>query len=78
LILDTYDLASALRDAGIPVIGGFHSPMERECLDLLLRGKQPVVVCPARSIHRMRISKLWKAPLDDGRRLIPSPFSAKQ
>ena len=34
VILRTYDLARALRDAGIPVIGGFHSPMEKECLDL--------------------------------------------
>ena len=78
LILDTYDLARALRDAGVPVIGGFHATMERECLDLLLRGKQPVVVCPARSIHRMRIPEPWKAPLDDGRLLILSPFSVKQ
>src|SRR5438094_1327940 len=43
-ILQTYDLARALRDAGIPVIGGFHSPMEKECLALLLRGTQPLVV----------------------------------
>jgi hypothetical protein len=44
VIVQTYDLARALRDAGVPVIGGFHSPMEKECLDFLLRGKQPVVV----------------------------------
>ena len=74
LILDTYDLARALRDAGIPVIGGFHSPMERECLDLLLRGKQPVVVCPARSIHRMRVPPTWKTPLEAGHLLVLSPF----
>ena len=42
LILQTYDLARALRDACVPVIGGFHSPMEKECLALLLRGTQPV------------------------------------
>lgn len=77
LILDTYDLARALRDAGIPVIGGFHSPMERECLDLLLRGKQPVVVCPARSIHRMRVPPSWKAPLEAGRLLVLSPFAER-
>jgi hypothetical protein len=46
VIVQTYDLARALRDAGVPVIGGFHSPMEKECLDFLLRGKQPVVVYP--------------------------------
>jgi hypothetical protein len=30
-IVQTYDLVRAVRDAGIPVIGGFHSPMEKEC-----------------------------------------------
>ncbi|HWQ69466.1 MAG TPA: hypothetical protein VN494_05875 [Patescibacteria group bacterium] len=36
VILKTYDLAGALCDAGVPVIGGFHAPMEKECLDILL------------------------------------------
>ncbi len=31
IILQTYDLARALRDAGVTVISGFHSPMEKEC-----------------------------------------------
>ena len=74
LILDTYDLARELRDASVTVIGGFHSPMEKECLDLLLRGTQPIIICPARSIDRMRIPKPWKAPLADGRLLVLSPF----
>ena len=74
LILDTYDLAREVRDASVAVIGGFHSPMERECLDLLLRGTQPIIICPARSIDRMQIPKSWKAPLADGRLLILSPF----
>ena len=78
VILQTYDLARGLRDAGIPVIGGFHSPMEKECLDLLLRGRQPVVICPARSIMRMRIPRGWRNPLAVGRLLIVSPFGEKQ
>jgi hypothetical protein len=40
LILRTYDLIRALRDAGVPVVGGFQSPMEKECLELLLRGSR--------------------------------------
>ncbi|MCY4527490.1 MAG: DNA-processing protein DprA [Chloroflexi bacterium] len=74
LILKTYDIARAMRDAGVPVIGGFQTSMERECLRLLLRGKQPVVVCPARGIDKMRIPREWRAPLDQGRLLIVSPF----
>ena len=77
LILRSYDLAVALRDAGVTVIGGFHSPMEQECLRLLLRGRQPVVVCPARNIDGMRLPSEWRAPLADGRLLLLSPFAAK-
>ncbi len=74
LILKTYDLARAMRDAGAPVIGGFQTPMERECLRLLLRGSQPVVVCPARGIQKMRVPRDWRGPLEDGRMLVLSPF----
>lgn len=78
VILQTYDLALALREASIPVIGGFHTPMEKECLDLLLRGRQPVVVCPARSIERLRLPAAWRKPLAEGRLLVLSPFAAPQ
>ncbi len=76
LILKTYDLAKAMRNAGAPVIGGFQTPMEKECLRLLLRGSQPVVVCPARSIDNMRIPRDWRDPLNAGRMLLLSPFPA--
>lgn len=78
LILRAYDLARTLRDAGVTVIGGFHSPIEKECLALLLRGKQPIIICPARSIAGMRIPVLWRGPLDEGRLLLISPFGAAQ
>ena len=78
LILQTYDLVCSLRDAGTPVIGGFHSPMEKECLDILLRGKQPVLLALARSAEKIRIPALWKKPLDEGRLLLLSPFDKKQ
>jgi predicted Rossmann fold nucleotide-binding protein DprA/Smf involved in DNA uptake len=77
LILKTYDLARGLRDEGTPVIGGFHSPMEKECLAILLRGTQPVIICPARSIEGMRLPGEWRTPLDDGRLLVLSQFEKK-
>jgi predicted Rossmann fold nucleotide-binding protein DprA/Smf involved in DNA uptake len=77
VIVHTYDLARALRDSGISVIGGFHSPMEKECLSILLRGDQPLVVCPARGIERMRLPVIWRAPLAEGRLLILSPFATQ-
>ena len=77
IILKTFDLAQHLRDQGMTVIGGFHSPMEQECLRILLRGKQPVIWCPARSIEGMAIRRELRPPLDDGRLLILSPFEQK-
>ena len=74
LILKAYDAAVALRDAGIATIGGFHTPIEKDCLEILLRGRQPVVVCPARGIGRMRLPLAWKAPIAEGRLLLRSPF----
>lgn len=78
LILETYDLAQRLRHAGVTVISGFHSPMERECLVQLLRGTQPVVICPARSLKGMRIAAEHREPLETGRLLILSPFIEKE
>jgi predicted Rossmann fold nucleotide-binding protein DprA/Smf involved in DNA uptake len=74
VIIKTFDAIRELRDARIVVIGGFHSPMEQECLDFLLRGRQPVIVCPARGIGRMRIPREWLGALDAGRLLVLSPF----
>ena len=74
LILKTYDLARAMRNASVPVVGGFQTPMEKECLRLLLRGEQPIVICPARGIDNMRIPRDWRPALEDGRLLILSPF----
>jgi predicted Rossmann fold nucleotide-binding protein DprA/Smf involved in DNA uptake len=78
LIIKTYDLAKKWRDDGVTVIGGFHSPIEQECLTILLRGKQPVIACPARSIETMRLKAEYKTPLDESRLLFLSPFSEKE
>ncbi len=74
VILRTYDLARALRAAGRTVIGGFQSPMERECLELLLRGRQPAILCPARAVRTMRLPDALRGPLAEGRLLLLSPF----
>jgi len=78
LILRAYDLSRSLRDNGITVIGGFHSPIEKDCLDLLLKGTQPIILCPARSIENMLVKKIFRQPLDEGRLLFLSPFEKKK
>ncbi len=52
--------------------------METECLRLLLRGRQPVVVCPARDIDNMRVPRDWRGPLKEDRMLVLSPFPSTQ
>jgi predicted Rossmann fold nucleotide-binding protein DprA/Smf involved in DNA uptake len=77
LILKTYDLAQSLREAGTSVMSGFHSPVERECLNILLRGRNPIILCLARGLERIRIPKEYCKPMDEGRLLLLSPFSEK-
>lgn len=76
IIMKTYDAVRALRDAGVTVIGGFHSPMEKEALYLLLRGKQAVIICPARTIQKMRMPTSWRRPMAEDRLLLLSPFDS--
>ena len=73
VILPAYDLAARWHDAGRAVISGFHSPVEKECLRILLRGSQPIIICPARSLPQ-RVPPDWKTPLADGRLLLLSCF----
>jgi len=77
LILRSYDLARSVRDTKTSVIGGFHSPIEKDCLDLLLKGTQLIILCPARSIENMLVKKIFRQPLDEGRILFLSPFEKK-
>ncbi|MBN1670543.1 MAG: DNA-processing protein DprA [Kiritimatiellae bacterium] len=69
-----YDLAQRLRDDGRTVISGFHAPMEKECLKVLLRSPYPVVLCPPRALETMRLPGEWKRPLAEGRLLALSAF----
>ena len=74
-ILTAYDQAAKWRDARRCVISGFHSPVEKECLRILLRGSQPIIICPARTLPQ-RVPPEWRQPLADGRLLILSGFRA--
>ncbi len=74
VVIKTFDAIRELRDAGITVAGGFHSPMEKECLEFLLRGEQPVIAVQAKGLGRLRLPEPWRAPIDAGRLLILAPF----
>lgn len=74
VILRTHDLAARWREEGRCVISGFHSTIERECLHILLRGRQSIIICLARSLEGMRFPAEWKQPVADNRLLILSCF----
>ena len=73
-ILRTYDQAAKWRDEGRVIISGFHSPVEKECLGILLRGSQPIIICPARSLDGMRVPPEWGPHIDSARLLLLSIF----
>ena len=77
-ILAAMDQAQKWRDQGRCIISGFHSPIEKECLQILLRGRQPIIICPARSLERMRIPVEWREGIEAGRILLLSPFEPLQ
>ena len=77
IILKAHDLAQRFRRLGKSTIGGFHTPVEKECLRVLLRGEQPVIICPARSIENMRLKPEWKQGMSDNRLLLLSKFASQ-
>jgi predicted Rossmann fold nucleotide-binding protein DprA/Smf involved in DNA uptake len=74
IIVKTLDAAHVLRNQGVATIGGFHTPMERQCLDILFRGPQPVVICPPKGLSYLRLGQAARQALKDRRLLLLSPF----
>ena len=77
-ILAAMDQARKWRDQGRCIISGFHSPIEKECLQILLRGNQPIIICPARNLERMRIPVEWRQGIEAGRIFLLSSFAPSQ
>ena len=78
ILLETYRFARNLSPDGPTIIGGFHSPMERNCLDTLLVHHVPVVYCPGRRLKTRSVSLGWRSAIADRRLLLLSPFCEKQ
>ena len=74
VIIQTYDAIRALRDAGVVIVGGFHSPMEVECLDFLLRGSQAVLLVAATGVRHVALNTISRCALVENRLSVTSPF----
>ena len=78
IILKAQDWANARGPESAPVIGGFHTPIERDLLRILLRGGAPVTLVLARAAQGFRMSPAIKAAVATGQAQIISPFPPTQ
>lgn len=73
-VLPTLDWAVEVASReDISIVSGFHSKMEREVLDFLLRGKCGIVCVLARSIYK-KIPDIFRDAYNAGRILFISPY----
>ena len=56
------------------MVSGFHSPTERQCLRIFLEGEQPIIICLAKSLAKIRLPSEWQTAIDSGRLLLLSRF----
>ena len=73
-VIPTLDWASEVaKREDVAIVSGFHSKMEREVLDFLLRGKCGIICVLARSIYKKVLEKFQNA-YNIGRVLFISPY----
>lgn len=73
-VLPTLDWAAEVASReDVAIVSGFHSKMEREVLDFLLRGKCGIICVLARPIYKNVPSKFQEA-YNSGRVLFISPY----
>lgn len=71
-VLPTLDWAMQMsKQTEIAVVSGFHSHLERNVLDILLRGKCPIIVVLARGMYR-KLPKQYEEAMNQNRLLIIS------
>jgi predicted Rossmann fold nucleotide-binding protein DprA/Smf involved in DNA uptake len=68
----TCDLVRELAQRGVVVIGGFHSPLERLCLDELVVAGWPAIFCLGRTLTGLRTPQGWLQPLKEGKLVLVS------
>jgi len=71
-ILRAIAWARSMSGTGFAVISGFHSPLEQECLPILMGNHVPVIVCAAREIEAYRVPPSWGEAIDAGMLLLLS------
>ena len=76
IILKTYDWALEQRDKDVCIVSGFHSKIEKDVFDILVKGSQPIILVLARGMKKQWEPQI-KNLLNDNRLLIISQFPTK-
>ena len=74
-VLKCYEWAEKIRDTETCVVSGFQSPLEKDVLKFLLRGRVSIILVLARSLWKT-IPEELRDSVGLGRLLIVSPVSA--
>lgn len=77
VILKTYDFARLVRGSGMAIVSGFHSPIEKDCLLILLRGPDPIIIVQAHKLSTSRLPMSWQRAIEANRLLLLSPFGER-
>lgn len=73
IVLKSYDWAKQQRQKGNCVICGNHSQIEKDVFEILIKGKQPLILVLARGI-KTRSEPEIETAVNENRLLIISPF----
>ena len=73
IVLKSYNWAKEQREKGNCIVCGNHSQIEKDVFEILLKGKQPLVLVLPRSLKKHWELEILKA-VDENRLLVISPF----
>ncbi len=73
IVLKSYDWAKEQRDKGICIVCGNHSQIEKDVFEILLKGKQALILVLARGMKTRWETEIEKA-VQENRLLVISPF----
>jgi len=76
VVLKSYDWAKEQRKQGNCIICGNHSQIEKDVFEILLKGKQPLILVLPRSLKKRWEPEILNA-IKQNRLLVISPFSER-
>ena len=73
IVLKSYDWAKERRKEGSCIVCGNHSQIEKDVFEILLRGKQPLILVLVRGMKKIWEPEIERA-VNENRLLVVSPF----